>query len=189
MTTISATFVDQRRRTTAPASGPAAMTFAMPPSRLELGLAIAGRPASSPPPATCSRFLLDLGALDEAELQRLARLALSTVTPAPQAGAWVEGVLQGGGLALLHQDGLWQALDGWLSELAPEEFIALLPLLRRSFSELPAAGATPMGEKVKKLRVPGGQAQSGDGDMAPINRERADLVLPVLAQILGGSDA
>jgi hypothetical protein len=46
-----------------------------------------------------------------------------------------------------------------------------------------------MGEKVKKLRTLGGQAQRGDGDMAPINRERADLVLAVLAQILGGSEA
>jgi hypothetical protein len=136
-----------------------------------------------------ARFLLDLGALDEPELQRLARLALSTVTPAPQAGAWVEGVLQGGGLALLHQDGLWQALDGWLSELAQEEFIALLPLLRRSFSGFQPPERRQMGEKVKKLRTPGGQAQSGDGEIAPINRERADLVLPVLAEILGGSDA
>jgi hypothetical protein len=136
-----------------------------------------------------ARFLLDLGALDEPDLQRLARLALSTVTPAPQAGAWVEGVLQGGGLALLHQDGLWQALDGWLSDLAPEEFIALLPLLRRSFSGFQPPERRQMGEKVKRLRAPGGHAQSGDGDMAPINRERADLVLPVLAQILGGGDA
>jgi hypothetical protein len=136
-----------------------------------------------------ARFLLDLGALDEAELQRLARLALSTVTPAPHAGAWVEGVLQGGGLALLHQDGLWQALDGWLSELAPEEFVALLPLLRRSFSGFQPPERRQMGEKVKKLRTPGGQAPSGAGAIAPINRERADLVLPVLAQILGGSDA
>jgi hypothetical protein len=136
-----------------------------------------------------ARFMLDLGALDEPELQRLARLALSTVTPAPQAGAWVEGVLQGGGLALLHQDGLWQALDGWLSELAPEEFIALLPLLRRSFSGFQPPERRQMGEKVKKLRMPGGQAHTGGDGMTQINRERADLVLPVLAQILGGSDA
>jgi hypothetical protein len=136
-----------------------------------------------------ARIMLDRGALSEEELQLLARLALSTVTPAPQAGAWVEGILQGGGLTLLHQDGLWQALDGWLSELAPEDFIALLPLLRRSFSGFQAPERRAMGEKVKKLRTPGGQAQTSDGAMEPINRERADLVLPVLAQILGGSDA
>jgi hypothetical protein len=89
----------------------------------------------------------------------------------------------------MREDGLWQALDGWLSELAPEEFIALLPLLRRSFSDFQSPERRQMGEKVKKLRAPGGQAQSGAGELAPIDRERADLVLPVLAQILGGSDA
>ena len=136
-----------------------------------------------------ARFLLDLGALNEEELQLLARLALSTVTPAPQAGAWVEGILQGGGLALLHQDGLWQALDGWLSELAPEEFIALLPLLRRSFSGFEPPERRQMGEKVKKIRIPGGPAHIGDDTVTAINSERADLVLPVLARILGGSDA
>jgi hypothetical protein len=136
-----------------------------------------------------ARLLLEFSALDEGELQLLARLALSTVTPAPQAGAWVEGVLQGSPSTLIREDGLWQALDGWLSELAPEEFIALLPLLRRSFSDFQPPERRQMGEKVKKLRTPGGQAQSGDGELAPINRGRADLVLPVLAQILGGSDA
>jgi hypothetical protein len=134
-----------------------------------------------------ARLLVEFSALDEGELQLLARLALSTVTPAPQAGAWVEGVLQGSPSTLIREDGLWQALDGWLSELAPEEFIALLPLLRRSFSDFQAPERRQMGEKVKKLRTPG--AQTGDGDLAPINRERADLVLPVLAQILGGSEA
>jgi hypothetical protein len=136
-----------------------------------------------------ARLLLEFSALDEGELQLLARLALSTVTPAPQAGAWVEGVLQGSSSTLIREDGLWQALDGWLSELAPEEFIALLPLLRRSFSDFQPPERRQMGEKVKKLRTPGGQTPSGDGELAPINRERADLVLPVLAQILGGSDA
>jgi hypothetical protein len=136
-----------------------------------------------------ARLLLEFSALDEGELQLLARLALSTVTPAPQAGAWVEGVLQGSPSTLIREDGLWHALDGWVSELAPEEFIALLPLLRRSFSEFQPPERRQMGEKVKKLRGPGGQTQSDDGAMAPINRERADLVLPVLAQILGGSDA
>ncbi len=63
------------------------------------------------------------------------RLTLSTATPAPQAAAWVEGVLHGSGRLLLYEDGFWPALDGWLAELAPDPFTALLPLLRRAFSE------------------------------------------------------
>ncbi len=53
----------------------------------------------------CCRLLLEQKILDEEELQRLARLALSPVTPAPQAASWVEGVLHGSGLQLLHLDG------------------------------------------------------------------------------------
>jgi hypothetical protein len=141
----------------------------------------------------CCRLLLEQRVLDDAELQRLARLALSPVTPAPQAAAWVEGVLRGSGLLLLHQDGLWLALDNWLSELAPDDFTALLPLLRRAFSGFQAPERRKMGEKVKRLRSTAlaGTGTRTPGGLAPvaihsdINQERADLVLPVLAKILG----
>jgi hypothetical protein len=137
------------------------------------------------------RLLLEMRAMDEAELRRLAGLALSTVSPAPQAAAWVEGVLRGSGLVLLHQDGLWVALDAWLADLTPEAFVAVLPLVRRAFSGFAGPEKRAMGEKVKHLRA-GGTAgpQSGDAiggaeALAALNRERADTVLPVLAQILG----
>src|SRR5216683_601719 len=141
----------------------------------------------------CCRLLLEQRALDDAELQRLARLALSPVTPPPQAAAWIEGVLRGSGLLLLHQDGLWLALDKWLSELVPDDFTALLPLLRRAFSSFQAPERRKMGEKVKRLhsmspagtgaRMPGGLTSTAS--QSGINQERADLVLPVLAKILG----
>src|SRR6266487_2194792 len=141
----------------------------------------------------CCRLLLEQRVLDDAELQRQARLALSPVTPAPQAAAWIEGVLRGSGLLLLHQDGLWLALDNWLSELAPDDFTALLPLLRRAFSGFQAPERRKMGEKVKRLRStsPAGTGARASGGLAPtashtdINQERANLVLPVLAKILG----
>jgi len=141
----------------------------------------------------CCRLLLEQRALDDAELQRLARLALSPVTPAPQAAAWIEGVLRGSGLLLLHQDGLWLALDNWLGELAPDDFTALLPLLRRAFSGFQAPERRKMGEKVKRLRSlsPAGTGARMPGELTPaashsnINQERANLVLPVLAKILG----
>ncbi len=137
----------------------------------------------------CSRLLLEQNILDEQELQRLARLALSTVTPAPQAAAWVEGVLRGSGLQLLHQDGLWLALDSWLSELAEDVFVALLPLIRRAFSGFHAPERQKMGEKVKHLHLqPIAGTQVGrqhTGTAENLRQERAAMVLPVLAHILG----
>jgi hypothetical protein len=137
----------------------------------------------------CCRLLLEQNILDEQELQRLARLALSTVTPAPQAAAWVEGVLRGSGLQLLHQDGLWLALDSWLSELAEDVFVALLPLIRRAFSGFHAPERQKMGEKVKHLHyrpiaaTQVGKQHTGTGEN--LHQERGDMVLPVLAHILG----
>jgi len=137
----------------------------------------------------CCRLLLEQKALHEAELQRMARLALSPVVPADQAAAWVEGVLRGTGLLLLHQDDLWRALDAWLVDLMPEVFVALLPFLRRAFSGFQAPELQAMGEKVARLQHTPAAAHfpssEQDRGFAVINQERADRVLPVLAQILG----
>jgi hypothetical protein len=101
------------------------------------------------------------------------------------------GLSTGGGLLLLHQDGLWLVLDNWLSELEPDDFTALLPLLWRAFSGCQAPERRKMGEKVRRLHSmsPAGTGARTPGSLAPaagdINRERADLVLPVLAKILG----
>lgn len=136
----------------------------------------------------CTRLLLEQHQLTEAELRRLARLALSPVVPTDQAAAWIEGVLRGSGLLLLHQDGLWAALDGWLADLTPDAFIAILPLLRRAFADFQGPELRAMGEKVRHLR-----ATTATGAPTPdtgraaeaIDQARAALVLPVLAQLLG----
>lgn len=137
----------------------------------------------------CCRLLFDQHVIDADELQRLARLALSSVVPSMQAAAWIEGVLRGSGQLLLHQDGLWLALDQWLSELVPESFVELLPLLRRAFSSFTGPERRNMGEKVRHLRampLPGVAGTAGHGSSSfDIDSERAKSVLPVLAEILG----
>ncbi|MEO7019243.1 MAG: DUF5682 family protein [Ktedonobacteraceae bacterium] len=136
----------------------------------------------------CCRLLFDQHVIDAAELQRLARLALSPVVPVAQSAAWIEGVLRGSGQLLLHQEGLWLALDQWLSELGPDSFVELLPLLRRAFSGFTGPERRNMGEKVKQLHVapiPGMPGTAGRGSGASdLNFERANVVLPILAQIL-----
>ncbi|HEY6408298.1 MAG TPA: DUF5682 family protein, partial [Ktedonobacteraceae bacterium] len=131
------------------------------------------------------RLLLEQKVMDEAELLRLARLALSPVTPAPQAAAWVEGVLRGSGLQLLHQHGLWLALDHWLSDLSEDVFVTLLPLLRRAFSGFHAPERQKMGEKVKYLHSKSQAAARITAEQSKLNHVRADLVLPILAHIVG----
>jgi hypothetical protein len=136
------------------------------------------------------RLLLEQNVLDEDELQILTGLALSTANPAVQAAAWIEGVLRGSGLLVLHQDGLWRALDRWMSELDTEAFDTLLPILRRAFSGFQTPERRKMGEKVKHLYAPrsreaGHRYSTHIDDSLLINQQRGECVLPVLAQIMG----
>jgi hypothetical protein len=130
--------------------------------------------------------------MEEEELQQHARLALSTAGDTAQAAQWIEGVLQGSALLVLHQDGLWRVLDRWLSELAGDTFEALLPILRRAFAGFQASERRAMGEKVQALNTTDHYAgstrrnRSGTTEEA-LDHERATIVLPLLAQILRGA--
>jgi hypothetical protein len=131
----------------------------------------------------CCRLLLERGVVDAEELRRLAGLTLSPAVPAPEAAAWVAGVLRGGAQTMMLQDGLWLALDGWLAALDGETFVALLPLLRRAFADFEAPARRTMGEKVKNLHhAAAAVVPDSTNDVA---EERARRVLPVLAQVLG----
>jgi hypothetical protein len=138
------------------------------------------------------RLLLEQRELSDDELHRRARRALSTANPPEQAGAWVEGVLRGSGMVLLHQDGLWLALDRWIAELSADQFQAMLPIVRRAFSGFASAERRIMGDKVRKLPqspsaslARGGSTAAGDSLALHLDQARGRLVLPVLAHILG----
>lgn len=134
----------------------------------------------------CCRLLFEQRAMDDDELARRAGLALSPATPAPQAAAWLEGLLRGSGLVLLHQDGVWRVLDRWLADLGPGTFDETLPLVRRAFAGFQPAERRAMGEKVRRLGDGGAAGArpgvTADGD---VDAARAARVLPVLAHILG----
>ena len=126
------------------------------------------------------RLLLDEGSLDGADATRRMRLALS-VGADPAAGAgWAEGFLRGSGTILLHDEALFGALDGWVADLAPDAFDAVLPLLRRTVATFAEPERRAIGERVKAGRRRG-QAAGAD----ELDPDRAALVLPILARILG----
>ena len=72
----------------------------------------------------------DLLSADEAKI-RFSR-ALSVGQNPEHSAAWFEGFITDQALLLLHDDGLWELVDQWLLTLPAEQFIALLPLLRRT---------------------------------------------------------
>jgi hypothetical protein len=131
----------------------------------------------------CCRLLLDAGIFDADEAARRMGLALSIATDPPQAAAWVEGFLKGSGLLLLHDDILWQVLDNWVTQLSGELFTALLPLLRRTFSNFPAPERRQIGEKVKLGLNP--KTASNSPNISEFDEDNAAVVLPIIAQLLG----
>lgn len=131
-----------------------------------------------------SRLLLDARALRVDECSRRLGFALSRGGDPTQAGAWVEGFLEGSGLILLTNDQLWQVIDGWLSAISADEFTVVLPLLRRTFATFPAGERRQIGE-----RASGGGSRGSAIDDDEIDPERVALVLPVLRTILGDLDA
>lgn len=73
-------------------------------------------------------------------------------------------------------------LDQWVCELAPDTFVTLLPLLRRTFSTFPAAERRQMGERVIQGVVETG-LQGWESEV--LDCDRAEKVLPLIAQLLG----
>lgn len=142
----------------------------------------------------CVRLLLEQQAVSADELHRLARLALSPAVAAQQAAAWIEGLVSGSGMVLLHHDGVWIALDAWLSELSGAAFVETLPLLRRAFADFTPPERRAMGEKAAALarRVAGGDVTAATAPPPPgatpvlaLDETRAARVLPALAKLLG----
>ncbi len=128
----------------------------------------------------CCRLLLDEGSLEPEKAAQRMGLALSLATEPTQAAAWVEGFLQGSGLLLLHDDIIWQVLDDWVTNLSRDQFTALLPLLRRTFSSFSSPERRQMGE-----RVQAGSHQARTTVATDFDTARAESTLPLIAQLLG----
>lgn len=133
------------------------------------------------------RLLLDQGALDQDALSRHARRTFSPGTPPTTASLWLGGLLRGSALLLVELDALWGILDAWLSELTDAAFVEVLPLVRRAFADFAPGERRAMAARLGRRRGAG----AGAGEQAPadawrgVDRARAELVLPVLRELLG----
>jgi hypothetical protein len=122
---------------------------------------------------------LEAEALTSTGLTTLAKQALNEVVEPLDAAYWLEGLLKGSGLVLVHQRALWEVLDLWLSGLNEDSFVALLPMLRRSFSSFD----TVTRRRMRTQLTQGPKVQQ----VERLNLERAAQVLPVLQHILTGA--
>lgn len=132
----------------------------------------------------CSRLLLDAGAMEAGEAARRMSATLSIGEEPARGAAWVEGFLSGSALILLHDQALLEVVDGWLAGVGDETFTDVLPLLRRTFATFGAPERRHIGERVRRLGDgPTGHDRAAADD--DVDQARGELVLPVVARLLG----
>jgi hypothetical protein len=97
-----------------------------------------------------TRLLLDAGLVDREELAARLGRRLSVATPGPEAAAWLDGLLSGNALLLMHDRRLLGLVDDWVSAVQDEVFDDVLPLLRRTFSGFSRPERREIGEQLSR---------------------------------------
>lgn len=103
--------------------------------------------------------------------------------PAREAGGFLESFLSGGADVLLQDGALLALLDAWLTELAEDEFVEALPLLRRSFAGFDAAPRKRLLAAI--ARGPQTVAHAGGAVSPEADNPAFAAAVPLLFRILG----
>ena len=128
------------------------------------------------------RVLTDAEVLADAP-DRVHR-ALSYGSPAADKAAWVDGFFSDGALLLIHDAELLGLLDRWVDELDEQEFVDVLPLVRRTFATFSVPERRLTAERVDGLRRAARRRQVEE----ELDLELAGPALATVALILGGGD-
>ncbi|MEU5842721.1 DUF5682 family protein [Rhodococcus sp. NPDC047139] len=126
-----------------------------------------------------TRLLRDAGRLDEHDAALRVARALSVGSSTVAKARWIDGFLGGGGLLLVHDSALFDLVDGWIADLTDEDFVDVLPVLRRTF------GAFTFGER--RLLGQTVRGERSRRTAAPPAVERGRIALQATATILGVS--
>lgn len=123
-----------------------------------------------------NRLLLDEGSLTPEEAARRLSFALSRASDYLQAGWWIEGLLKGSGLLILHSEALWNVIDRFVCSIPPQDFLDMVPVLRRTFSSFETAERRMMGERVNTSAppIPSGSPHLGVQGEADAGAEMAE---------------
>ena len=128
-----------------------------------------------------TRLLHDGGTWNRAQVGGAAVAGAVGRARTPAVGAaFVEGFLAGSGTVLVHDAELLDVIDGWVSSLAPEAFVATVPLLRRTFGAFEPAERRQLG-----LLIADQAAPTLVGVRRDVDGARAAAALATVRQLLG----
>ncbi len=127
-----------------------------------------------------TRLLHDGGTWKRSQVGNRVSRALSGGTAPAVGAAFVEGFVAGSGTVLVHDRELLDVIDAWVSSLAPESFVATVPLLRRTFGGFEPAERRQLGMLLADLAP-----ATGTGFGAEIDEPRSAAALATVRQMLG----
>ena len=131
-----------------------------------------------------ARILYDKGRISREEMRDTLSFYSSVGNAPSDIAYWFEGFLRASGSVLLLDDNLWQLVNGWLCGLSDGNFIELLPVIRRTFSNFTTAERRKLGEKAKGFELNGTDTGTAVGNNS-CNDEDASKVIPLLGKLLG----
>ena len=131
-----------------------------------------------------ARILYDKGRISREEMRDTLSFYSSVGNAPSDIAYWFEGFLRASGSVLLLDDNLWQLVNGWLCGLSDANFIELLPVIRRTFSNFTTAERRKLGEKAKGFELNGTDTGIASGEHS-CNDGDASKVIPLLGRLLG----
>ncbi|WP_132474424.1 DUF5682 family protein [Rhodococcus sp. SMB37] len=91
------------------------------------------------------RLLRDMGRIDEQETAVRVSRALSIGSEPAAKARWIDGFVGDGALLLIHDRALLTLIDRWVSGLHGQDFVDVLPVLRRTFGGFEATERATLG--------------------------------------------
>jgi len=133
------------------------------------------------------RILTDAGEWDADEAARRLGRALSrgSASPVTEQAAWLEGFLAGGALLLIHDDRVVRLVDAWVRDLAEEDFLVVLPLVRRTFGTFHAPERRNIANRIARLTPATTQPRQEAPGPAEAIPDRAAAALATVDWLLG----
>jgi Family of unknown function (DUF5682) len=149
--------------------------------RQQLALMMEDDQVVAPVVGLCLRRLHDLGVWDEQAVAAAFSRRMGGWPPL-QAGGFLESFVSGGAEIVLQDRALLHLIDVWLCGLVEEDFIAALPLLRRSFTSFDGHARKRLLAEIGK----GARETTMVDDVEPDGDNPAfERALPLLLRILG----
>ncbi len=126
------------------------------------------------------RLLRDHGGMAGEEAGRRLGRALSVGAEVATKAAWLEGFLADGGHLLVHDPALLAVVDGWVCGLGEDDFVDVLPLVRRTFGAFPPPQRRAIADAAAR-----GTRRPASAPVEPFDEQRALAAARTVALILG----